>query len=122
MGSKLHIEPFQSCFLRPGDKKSQKSQFYERFQCGFIDFGPETANISIFAGLRENNTSNILSNGCRKCWQYSISILAGIKNHTFRDPYSVRIMSMTTDNFTSIQSAAEMNLTGLPPNLANKYF
>ena len=34
-------------------------------------------------GLGGNNTSNILSNTCRKCWQYSISILAGIQINLF---------------------------------------
>ena len=56
MGSKLHIERVQSCFLRPGDKKTQKSQFYECFHVVSSVSGPKPPNISKFAGLRDGQS------------------------------------------------------------------
>ena len=43
---------------------------------------------STLAGLRGKTILQYIVNTCRGCWQYTISILAGIKNHIYPRPYS----------------------------------
>ena len=54
---------------------------------GFIGFGSETANIFNTCMAQGAYIVQYIVNSCRGCWQYTISIVAGIKNHILRDPY-----------------------------------
>ena len=67
-------------------QKSQKIDFMNVFH-GFIGFGSETANIFNTCMAQGAYIVQYIVNSCRGCWQYTISIVAGIKNHIFRDPY-----------------------------------
>ena len=74
MGSKLHIERLQSCLLRPGDKKSQKSQFYELSMWFHRVLGSKPPIFQYLQGLGPEQESNVLP------------ILAG-KGDKNQDPY-----------------------------------
>ena len=67
-------------------QKSQKIDFMNVFH-GFIGFGSETANIFNTCMAQGAYIVQYIVNSCRGCWQYTISIVAGIKNHIYRDPY-----------------------------------
>ena len=67
-------------------QKSQKIDFMNVFH-GFIGFGSETANIFNTCMAQGAYIVQYIVNSCRGCWQYTISIVAGIKNHIKRDPY-----------------------------------
>ena len=67
-------------------QKSQKIDFMKIFH-GFIGFGSETANIFNTCMAQGAYIVQYIVNSCRGCWQYTISIVAGIKNHIFRGPY-----------------------------------
>ena len=67
-------------------QKSQKIDFMNVFH-GFIGFGSETANIFNTCMAQGAYIVQYIVNSCRGCWQYTISIVAGIKNHIFTDPY-----------------------------------
>ena len=66
-------------------QKSQKIDFMNVFH-GFIGFGRETANIFNTCRAQGAYIVQYIVNTCRGCWQYTISILAGIKNYIFGDP------------------------------------
>lgn len=61
-------------------QKSQKIDFMNVFH-GFIGFGSETANIFNTCRSQGAYIVQYIVNSCRGCWQYTISIVAGIKNH-----------------------------------------
>ena len=67
-------------------QKSQKIDFMNVFH-GFIGFGREPANIFNTCMAQGAYIVQYIVNSCRGCWQYTISIVAGIKNHIFGDPY-----------------------------------
>ena len=67
-------------------QKSQKIDFMNVFH-GFIGFGRETANIFNTCMAQGAYIVQYIVNTCRGCWQYTISILAGIKNHILAHPY-----------------------------------
>ena len=67
-------------------QKSQKIDFMNVFH-GFIGFGSETANIFNTCMAQGAYIVQYIVNSCRGCWQYTISIVAGIKNNIYRDPY-----------------------------------
>ena len=95
-------------------QKSQKIDFMNVFH-GFIGFGSETANIFNTCMAQGAYIVQYIVNSCRGCWQYTISIVAGIKNHNYCGILTAHPASLTGEAQIEYHRAARPPRVGLRP-------
>ena len=84
---KLYIKRIQCFSLRPGGKKARKSILWTFFMVSSVLVAkPPIFSIDNTCMAQGAYIVQYIVNSCRGCWQYTISIVAGIKNHIFCGP------------------------------------